>query len=98
MSAVAHVRTAVSAMLDGMKFNREKLGKDCLSVCDAHDRLEQALAEERAKNVALAEQVAQLQRQRAMPGAGNFGGAPGAGNPNFGDIFGDIFKQHPPKQ
>lgn len=98
MSAVAHVRTAVSAMLDGMKFNREKLGKDCLSVCDAHDRLEKALEDERAKNTALQAQVLQLQRQRAMPGAGNFGGAPGAGNPNFAEMFGDIFKPQPPKQ
>ena len=83
MSAVANVRTAVSAMLDGMKFNREKLAKDCVTVCDAHDRLEKALAEERSKNAELAAQVALLKKGGAMPGTGS---------PDLGNIFGDVFK------
>ena len=78
------VRTAVSNMLDGIKFNKEKLARDCVAVCDLADRLKVALAEEQQKSAALALQVERLEAFEApdmdwMPPGfeGMFGKAPG---------------------
>jgi hypothetical protein len=48
------VRTTASNILGGMTFNKEKLARNCLEVCDLVDRLTIALAQERKRNAALA--------------------------------------------
>lgn len=79
---IADVRLTASKMLDGMKFNKEKLAKDCLEVCDLADRLDAALNSERKKNAALIRELAGVTASRSSEN-----GLP----KEFGDIFGDIF-------
>jgi hypothetical protein len=82
----ADVRQAAGKMLDGMKFNKEKLARDCLAVCDQVDRLNAALAQEQQKNAALMKAL-----EDAKKGTPFSGFNPGAGK-DFANMFGDIFK------
>ena len=79
------VRTAVSNMLDGITFNKEKLARDCVAICDLADKLKLALAGEQQKSAALTLKVESLEKFEApdmdwMPPGfeGMFGKAPGA--------------------
>lgn len=85
---IASIRITVANMLDGMRFNREKLAKDCLALCDENERLTAALARERSKNEDL---TAQLNSSAAKsPGSGDTQGFAEA----FSEMFGsDLFKQ-----
>ena len=89
--SVESVRNTAKNILDGMTFNRDKLARDCLSLCDANDRLTVALANERAKTAALEAKLA------SRPGTSSSQGA-GTGMPNdFAEAFGNMFgtKENP---
>lgn len=79
------VRQTAARILDGMTFNKEKLARDCVVVCDTVDRLTAALQREQQKNASLQRELAQAQtKTNAVP--------PTEGMPaGFADIFGDIF-------
>ena len=86
---IASIRATVTNMLDGMRFNREKLAKDCLALCDENERLAAALEREQKKT---AELTAQLKRPAggAAAGSGNDQGFAEA----FSEMFGsDLFQQ-----
>lgn len=84
MTTTQELRAAVSGMLDGMRFNKEKLGRDCLGVCDRADWLSTALAEERQKSAALAIRLsAATQATEADRARDDVMGA-------FNDVFGEV--------
>jgi hypothetical protein len=79
------VRIAASKILDGMKFNKEKLARDCVVVCDIVDRLNAALLLEREKNAELMRELAIAQNNQN----------PSSGLPKeFADIFGAFGAGH----
>lgn len=78
------VRQTAARILDGMTFNKEKLARDCVVVCDTVDRLTAALQREQQKTASLQRDLAQATKTAAPPTEGMPAG--------FADIFGDIFK------
>lgn len=47
---LTEIRASADNCLNGMTYNRTKLARDALDLCNAVDRLTKALAEEQAKN------------------------------------------------
>lgn len=77
------VRQTAARILDGMTFNKEKLARDCVVVCDTVDRLTAALQREQQRNASLQRDLAQATKNSVPPPDGMPAG--------FADIFGDIF-------
>lgn len=84
------VRQTAARILDGMTFNKEKLARDCIAVCDTVDRVSAALVQEQQKNSALQRELA-LAKASASSHA-NASPFPNGMPPGFAESFGDIFK------
>ena len=81
---ITEIRAAASNMLDGMKFNKEKLARGCIALCDQNSRLVSALAKEQLKASELTMELAALRAKGPIP-------ASSSDVPGFGDMFGDVF-------
>lgn len=81
------LRSVATKILDGMTFNKEKLARNCLAVCDLNDRLTAALAREQEKSAALAAEVESL-KDSARPSTF----APDDLSPEFKDLFSGLGK------
>lgn len=85
------VRQAATRILDGMTFNKEKLARDCVAVCDTVDRLTAALQSEQQKSAALQRELDAVKgaARSQSPFGNRANGMPGG----FNEAFGDLFKQ-----
>jgi TorA maturation chaperone TorD len=81
------VRLTVARILDGMKFNKEKLARDCIVVCDQVDRLNAALLQEQQKNAALRKELEKAQQTH--------NDADSSFSKEFGNLFENLFKPGP---
>jgi hypothetical protein len=75
------IRQSAAKILDGMTFNKGKLARECIAMCDLVDRLSSALAQEKQKNATL---------QQELEAARATGGDSGI-TKDFADIFGGMF-------
>ena len=86
------IRTTALNVLDGMTFNKEKLARNCLAVCDLNDRLKTALAQEQLKSAALALKIKEMmEAANAAPRFPSGDGLP----PEFRDLFSGLGKKSP---
>jgi hypothetical protein len=84
------VRQTAARILDGMTFNKEKLARDCIAVCDTVDRVSAALLQEQQKSSALQRELAAV--KAAASNRADASPFPSGMPPGFADAFGDIFK------
>lgn len=77
------IRQAAERIFDGMTINKEKLARDCITMCDTVDRLNAALLREQQKSAAL---------QRELDTARKAAEASKSGLPEgFEDLVGSLF-------
>lgn len=81
------IRTTATNILDGMKFNKEKLARNCIAICDLNERLTTALAQEQLKSAALALKIKEMMEAANAPSSHSVNDLP----PEFRDEFRDLF-------
>lgn len=78
------IRQAAARIFDGMSINKEKLARECVTMCDTVDRLSAALLREQQKSAALQRQL-DIAHKAAEASKSEL---PEAFNEMFGSVFG----------